>query len=154
MAGLGLIMLLVAGTVGATVALLVRLIQSVVERVTGRSFSRSVGWFAVCGWGLGFATAAFAVAAVTSIGLFVLAVAIILLAGAAWICRAFPEAAIGAALGSGAVVLIIGLMNLSHDGGFIIATSALPLAFGLIWLHTQLKTRPVRVQPNGTSLPR
>jgi len=110
----GLFMLEAAVTVGATVGLAVRLIQLIVGRIRGHRFSRTVGWPAALGWALGFAIAAFAAAAVVSIGWFVLPFAMIACGVAAWRCRALPEGAIGAGLGTGLVLFVIGLMNPTH----------------------------------------
>ncbi|MCA1837297.1 MAG: hypothetical protein LC674_00460 [Actinobacteria bacterium] len=107
----GLFMLEAAVAVGAAVGLAVRLIQLIVGRIRGHRFSRSVGWPAALGWALGFAIAAFAAAAAMSIGLLVLPFAMIFCGVAAWRCRALPEGAIGASLGSGIVLCVIGLMN-------------------------------------------
>jgi hypothetical protein len=104
-------MLETAVAVGVTVGLAVRLIQLVVGRIRGHRFSRSVGWPAALGWALGFAIAAVAAAAVVSIGWFVLPFAMIACGVAAWRCRALPEGAIGASLGTGIVLCVVGLMN-------------------------------------------
>jgi hypothetical protein len=106
-----LFMLEIALAVGITVGLAVRLIQLAVGRIRGRPFSRTVGRTASMAWACGFAIAAFAAAAFISIGIFVLPVAMIVCAIAAWRCRALPEGAIGASLGSGVVLCLIGLMN-------------------------------------------
>ena len=105
------VMLRIGLAVGVTVGLTVRLIQLVVERLRGRGFSRTVGWRATSAWALGFAIATCAVAAAMSIGIFILPFAVIACGVAAWWCRAFPEGAIGAGLGTGLVLLVIGLMN-------------------------------------------
>ncbi len=111
MNGLGLIMLRGGVAIGVTVGLIVRLIQFVVERLRGQRFPRTVGWRATSAWGLGFALATFAVAAAMSIGILVLPFAVIVCGVAAWRCRALPEAAIGAGLGTGLVLFVVGLMN-------------------------------------------
>jgi len=111
----GLFMFETAVAVGVTVGLAVRLIQLVVGRIRGQRFSRTVGWPATSAWALGFAIATFAAAAVMSIGpFFVLPFAVIVCGVAAWRCRALPESAIGAGLGTGLVMLVIGLMNPTH----------------------------------------
>jgi hypothetical protein len=111
MDGFGLFMLGTGVAVGVTVGLVVRLFQLAVERIRGRHFSRTVGWAATCAWALGFALGAFAAAGVVSIGFVVLPFAVIACAVAAWRCRALPEGAIGAGLGTGIVLFVIGLMN-------------------------------------------
>jgi hypothetical protein len=130
MDGFGLFMLVTAVTIGVGVGLATRLIQFVVERVRGRPFSRTMGWLATATWALGFAMAAFAAAGVMSIGLLVLPFAIIACGVAAWRCRAFPEGAIGASLGTGVVLGVIGLMN--PAGGGVNGTSWIPLAVTLV----------------------
>jgi hypothetical protein len=128
-----LFMLYGAVTVGGAVGLAVRLIQLIVERVRGRPFARSGGRQAALGWALSFALAAFAAAAFTSIGVLVLPVAIVVCGVVAWRCRALPEGAIGASLGTGTVLLIIGLMNPTpRPGNGVDGTSWLPLAVVLI----------------------
>jgi len=107
----GLFMLEIPAAVGITVGLAVRLIQLVVERIRGQRFSRTAGWPATSAWALGFAIATFAAAGVMSIGPLVLPFAVITCAVAAWRCRALPECAIGAGLGTGLVLFVIGLMN-------------------------------------------
>lgn len=106
-----LVMLETAVAVGVTAGLAARLIQLVVTRIRGRRFSRTVGWPATSAWALGFAIATFAGAAVMSIGPLVLPFAVIVCGVAAWRCRALPEGAIGAGLGTGSVLFVIGLMN-------------------------------------------
>ena len=142
MAGYGIFMLVAAVTVGATVGLWARLIQFIVERIRGRSFSHSVGWPAILAWALGFAIAAFAAGAFMSIGIVVLPVAIVVCGVVAWFCRALPEAAIGAGLGSGLVLLIIGLMNSNNGGGSVVLISFLPLAVGLIGVQATIGRVP------------
>lgn len=110
-----LVILELAAAVGVTVGLAVRLIQSIVERIRNRRFSRSVGWPATLGWTAGFAIAAFAVASALSIGPFVLPFAVVLCGVAAWRCRALPEGAIGASLGVGVVLCVLGLMHLMEQ---------------------------------------
>jgi len=144
-----LAMLYIPVAVGLTVGLAVRLIQLAVGRIRGRRFSRTVGWPATSVWALGFAIAAFAVASAMSIGLFVLPFAVIACGVAAWRCRALPEGAIGAGLGTGLVIFVIGLMNSrcgalslpfgigAHNYSFtgcggINGTSWLPLAVALV----------------------
>src|ERR1051325_6265856 len=97
--------------VGTGVGLGVRLIQLVVEFVRHRQFVRNVGWGAVLIWTLGFAATAFAAASAMSIGIGVMPVAIIVCGVAAWRFRGLPEGLIGASLGTGIVLEIIGLMN-------------------------------------------
>ena len=110
--------------VGVTVGVAVRLIQLGVGRLRGQPFSRTVGWPATSAWTLGFAIATVAAASILSIGPFyVLPVAVIVCGIAAWRCRALPEGAIGAGLGTGFVLFVIGLMN-SQCG-------ALSLPFGI-----------------------
>ena len=119
-----LAMLYIPVAVGVTVGGAVRLIQLAVGRIRGRRFSRTVGWPATSVWALGFAIAAFAVASAMSIGLFVLPFAVIAYGVAAWRCRALPEGAIGAGLGTGLAIFVIGLMNWPRCG-------ALSLPFGI-----------------------
>jgi hypothetical protein len=107
----GLFMLRAAVMIGTTVGITVRLIQLIGERIRGHRFARSVGRPAALGWALGFAIAAFAAGAFMSIGVLVLPFAIIVCGVAAWRCRALPEGAIGASLGTGFVLGIVGLMN-------------------------------------------
>jgi hypothetical protein len=97
--------------VGSIVGLGVRLIQFVAERIGGRRVLRRVGRPAAMAWALGCALAAFAAAAILSIGFLVLPVAMIVCGVAAWRYRALPEGAVGAGLGSSIAVAIIGLMN-------------------------------------------
>jgi hypothetical protein len=125
---IALAMLYTPVAVGLTVGLGIRLIQLAVERIRGQRFSRTVGWPATSAWALGFAIAAFAVAGAMSIGIFVLPFAVIVYGVAAWRCRALPEGAIGAGLGAGLAILVIGLMNWPRCG-------ALSLPFG-IGAHT------------------
>ena|ERR1019366_2076099 len=106
-----LVMLEASAAVGVTVGLAVRLIQLAVGRIRGQRFSRTVGWPATSIWALGFAIATFAGAAALSIGPLVLPFAVIACGVAAWRCRALPEGAIGAGLGTGLVLFVIGLMN-------------------------------------------
>jgi hypothetical protein len=145
----GLFMLEIGVAVGVTIGLIVRLIQLVVERLRGRRFSRTVGWRATAAWALGSAIATCAAAAAMSIGIFVVPFAVIACGVAAWRCRALPEGAIGAGLGTGLAMFVIGVMN-SHppcvviairDGnpvfsgrcdGSINGTSWLPLALALV----------------------
>jgi hypothetical protein len=129
----GLFMLGAAVIVGIVVGLVVRLVQLIVERIRGRPFLRTTGWRAALAWTLGFATAAFAAAGVFSIGFFVLPVAVIVCVVAAWFCRGLPEGFIGASLGTGSVLWIIGLMNPTpQPGRGVDGTSWLPLAIALI----------------------
>src|ERR1019366_10451202 len=118
-----LVMLEASAAVGVTVGLAVRLIQLAVGRIRGQRFSRTVGWPATSIWALGFAIAPLAGAAALSIGPLVLPFAVIACGVAAWRCRALPEGAIGAGLGTGLVIFVIGLMN-SRCG-------ALSLPFGI-----------------------
>lgn len=145
----GLFMLETGVAVGVTVGLAVRLIQLVVGRIRGQRFSRTVGLPATSAWALGFAIATFAAAGVMSIGPLVLPFAMITCGVAAWRCRALPECAIGAGLGTGLVLFVIGLMNPTHPPCVAIAvrsgepvfpggcggvngTSWLPLAVALV----------------------
>jgi hypothetical protein len=146
----GLFMLETGVAVGVTVGLVVRLVQLIVGRIRGQRFSRSVGRPSALGWTLGFAIATFAAAGVMSIGLFVLPFAVITCGVAAWRCRALPEGAIGACLGTGVVLFVIGLMNpnrpepcarsitlragdhASLSCGGVNGTSWLPLAIALV----------------------
>ncbi len=140
----GWIMLRGGVAVGVAVSLTVRVIQLVVERLRGQHFSRTVGWRAMSAWGLGFAIATFAVAAAMSIGLLLLPFAVIVCGVAAWRCRALPEGAIGAGVGTGLVLFVIGVMNptptpcaIAINGGDpracgIDGTSWLPLAVALV----------------------
>jgi hypothetical protein len=107
----GLFMLGVAVAAGVTAGVAARLIQLIVGRIRGRAFTRSAGWRASSGWALGFALAAFAAAGVMSIGLLVLPLALVVCAVAAWRWRALPEGVIGASLGTGIVLAVIGVMN-------------------------------------------
>jgi hypothetical protein len=111
MDGFGWFILGAAVAVGTGVGLGVRLVQVMVRDVRGQRIVRRVGWRAVLGWTAGFAAAAFGASAIMSIGVFVLPVAMIVCGIVAWRCRAFPEGAIGAGLGTGIVLGIIGLMN-------------------------------------------
>jgi hypothetical protein len=145
----GLFMLETGVAVGVIVGLAVRLIQLVVGRIRGQRFSRTVGWPATSAWALGFTIATFAAAAVISIGWLVLPFAVITCGVAAWRCRALPESAIGAGLGTGLVLFVIGLMNPTHlpcvaiavrsgepvfpgGCGGVNGTSWLPLALALV----------------------
>ena len=119
-----LAMLFIPVAVGLTVGLAVRLIQLAVGRIRGRRFSRTVGWPATLVWAPGFAIAAYAVAGAMSIGPLVLPFAVIAYGVAAWRCRALPEGAIGAGLGTGHVIFVIGLLNWPRCG-------ALSLPFGI-----------------------
>jgi hypothetical protein len=110
----GLFMLETGAAVGVTVGLTIGLIQLVVGRIRGRPFSRSAGPPASLAWALGFALATFAAVGVMSIGILVLPFAVIVCGVAAWRCRALPEGAIGASLGTGFVLGVIGLMNPNH----------------------------------------
>ncbi len=121
---IGLAMLYIAVAGGFTVGVAIRLIQLAVGRIRGRRFSRAVGWPATLVWALGFAIAALAVAAAMSIGPFVLPFAVIAYGVAAWRCRALPEGAIGAGLGTGLMIFVIDLMNWPRCG-------ALNLPFGI-----------------------
>ncbi len=145
----GLFMLEAAAAVGLIVGLAVRLIQLILGRIRGRRFSRTAGWRAASGWALGFAMATFAAAAVMSIGVLVLPFAVVACGVAAWRCRAFPEGVIGAGLGMGLVLFVVGLMNptrppcgatitfrsgdaASLGCGGVNGTSWLPLALALV----------------------
>jgi hypothetical protein len=145
----GLFMLGTGVAVGIIVGPVVRLIQLIVERVRDRRFSRTVGRPASLAWALGFAIATFAAAGVMSIGPLVLPFAIIACGVAAWRCRALPEGVIGAGLGTGFVLFVIGLMNPAHPPcvaigvmrgepvypggcGGVNGTSWLPLAIALV----------------------
>src|SRR5579862_2530653 len=150
MARFGLFMLVTAIAVGATVGTFARLIQLIVARIRGRPSSRNVGWPAILVWALGFAIAAFAAGAFMSIGIVVLPFAIIVCGVAAWWCRALPEGVIGAGLGTGTVVLIVGLMNLNvSGGGLVAATSLIPLAVGLIGVQAMIGSRQERGAARG-----
>lgn len=127
------LVILEAGLVfGLAGALSARLIQFAVERVRGRGFSRSTGWRATLAWIPGFAIGAVSGAAVMSIGILTWPLAIVACAIAAWNCRALPEGAIGAGLGAGVVILVVGLMNLSHLRDLAGGTLWFPVAIGLI----------------------
>lgn len=67
---------------------------------------------AVAAWALGFAFLTYAVLGAMSIGMLLLPAVILGLSLAGWHFRAWPEAATGALLGSGAVLLAIGFLNL------------------------------------------
>jgi hypothetical protein len=86
---------------------------------------------------------------VMSIGPLILPFAIITCGVAAWRCRALPEGAIGAGLGTGLVLFVIGLMNPTRPGcvaidvrsrepvfpgwcGGVNGTSWLPVAVALV----------------------
>jgi hypothetical protein len=101
----------------------------IVGRIRGRPFSRSVGRSATLGWALGFAIAALAAAGLMSIGVLLLLFAIIVCGVAAWRSRALPEGAIGASLGTGIVLLILGLRHPTPPPGHgVNGTSWLPVA--------------------------
>jgi CubicO group peptidase (beta-lactamase class C family) len=125
------LMLYVALIVGVPVGLGVRLTQLIVGAIRGRGFSRAVGRPAALGWAVGFGLATFVGAGIISIGILVLPVAVIVCGIVAWRCRAFPEGAIGSSLGTGTVLLIIGLMN-SDSHSAVHGASWLPLAAVLI----------------------
>jgi multisubunit Na+/H+ antiporter MnhB subunit len=132
-------------SIGAITAIAVRLIQLTVERIRGRGFSRRAGWPATLVWTLGCALAAFAAVGAMSIGIFVLPFAVIACGVAAWLYHALPEGAIGASLGTGIVLCVLGLMNhpfVPCVGGFQVisarhisgcdGTSWFPLGLALI----------------------
>jgi hypothetical protein len=150
MDGFGLFILGTAITIGVTVTLGVRLLQLLRGEMRGHRLARRGGSRAALGWTLGFALAAFAAAGFMSIGWFVLPFAILACAVAAWRCRALPEGAIGASLGTGAVLFVLALMNPNRPGpcahsitlragerasfscGGVNGTSWLPLALVLV----------------------
>jgi hypothetical protein len=113
MDGFGWFILGAAIAVGAAVTVAVRLVQLLAGGGGLRSdrFSRRAGPRATLAWALGFAIAAAAASAIISVGMFVLPLAVIVFAIVAWRYRALPEGAIGASLGTGIVLGILGLMN-------------------------------------------
>ena len=106
--------ILSATAVGTVVAIAVRLVQLIIARARGRAFGYATGWRATTWWALGFGGVALAVIGMWSIGIIVLPFALGACGFAAWRGRAMPEAAIGAALGTGALCLFIVLINLGY----------------------------------------
>ena len=76
------------------------------------SSGRRSGVPSIAAWALSFALLTYAVLGMLSVGRFILPVAIVALTLSAWHFRAWPEAATGALLGVGGVLLAIGFLNL------------------------------------------
>ncbi len=72
------------------------------------------GWPSLLTWSLAFAALAFSVASAMTIGLFVAPFALLLCLAAALLAHAWPEAPIGALLGTGAICLLIGFLHLNY----------------------------------------
>ena len=72
------------------------------------------GWPSLLTWSLAFAALAFSVASAMTIGLFVAPFALLLCSAAALLAQAWPEAPIGAILGTGAICLLIGFLHLNY----------------------------------------
>jgi hypothetical protein len=98
---------------------------------------------------------------VASIVLFVLPFAMIACGVAAWRCRALPEGAIGASLGTGIVLGVIGLMNptrppcratITVRSGErwcgVNGTSWLPLAFALVVVAVAGQMMQMMIEPS------
>jgi hypothetical protein len=72
------------------------------------------GWRSLLSWSLAFAALAFSVASAMTIGRFVAPFALLLCLAAALLAHAWPEAPLGALLGTGAVCLYIGFLHLNY----------------------------------------
>ena len=72
------------------------------------------GWPSLLTWSLAFAVLAFSVASAMTIGLFVAPFALLLCLAAALLAHAWPEAPVGALLGTGAFCLLIGFLHLNY----------------------------------------
>ena len=72
------------------------------------------GWASLLAWSLAFAALAFSVVSAMTIGLFVAPFALLLCFAAALFATAWPEAPLGALLGTGAICLLIGFLHLDY----------------------------------------
>jgi hypothetical protein len=72
------------------------------------------GWPSLLAWSLAFAALAFSFVSAMTVGLFVAPFALLLCLAAALLATAWPEAPLGALLGTGAICLLIGFLHLDY----------------------------------------
>src|SRR5574341_1183943 len=72
------------------------------------------GWPSLLVWSVTFAALAFSVASAMTVGLFLAPFVLLLSLAAALLAHAWPEAPLGALLGTGAICLLIGFLHVNY----------------------------------------